>query len=71
LEEEEKESIGEVVEHADEGELLVVRRDLISFQTNEKPKDDAVTPNMRKSSSLLLTPSLNFLRRTHKRALDN
>ena len=31
LEEEEKESIGEVVEHPDEGELLVVRRDLISF----------------------------------------
>ena len=46
LEEEEKESIWEAVEHADEGELLVVRRDLISFQTNEEePKVD--TPHSK------------------------
>ena len=32
---EEKECIGEVIEHGDERELLVVRRDLINFQTNE------------------------------------
>ena len=31
LKEKEKESIGEVFEHADEGELLVVRTALISF----------------------------------------
>jgi len=60
LEEEEEESIGEVIEHADEGELLMVRRDLIGFQTNEEePKDD--TPHSKDEKVTILTnhkPSL-------------
>jgi len=61
LEEEEKESIGEVVEHPDGGGLLVVRRDPISFQTNEEPKDD--TPHSKDEKVTILTsyPSPNSL----------
>jgi len=71
LEEEEKESIGEVVEHPDEGELRVVRRDPSSFQTNEEPNDD--TPHSKDEKVIILTsyPLSKFPRGTHKRALDN
>jgi len=72
LEEEEKEGIRKVVEHANEGELLLVRRDLISFQTNEEePKDD--TPHYKDEKVTILTtyPLSKFPRRTHKRALNN
>jgi len=43
----------------EKGELILVRRDLINFQTNEEePKDDTVTPKMRMSPSLFLYPLL-------------
>ena len=59
LEGEEKESIKEVVEPADEGELLLVRRVLIGFERiKEQPKDDSLPPKVE--TTLIPTASLMY-----------
>ena len=62
LEGEEKESLEEVVEQADKGQLLVVRRALIGFsRIQEEPKDDSLptkaeTTLIPTASDALLSP---------------
>ena len=51
----------EVVEDADEVELLVVRRDLINFQTNEEePKDNTAHSKDEKVTILTSLPPLQI-----------
>ena len=59
LEGQENESIEEVVEKADEGKLLLVRRVLISFQRiKEAPKDNSLP--QKANTALIPTTSPHF-----------